>query len=365
MPVGEKEYMAVQFTKEYFTKANQICDETYEYLMGEREYLSTSMNVTGTIKEIKGEQEPYYYGWVNDTGFLGDLSQDEIKQYALPYIIVLEHAGWLSYTGISILIAFMSSFVIYLLYVFIRIMTGSYVSKVKRFIAKNPDISLDQIELDYERSVEIESTIIGKDFTFVFKGNSITILKNQDIIWSYLKRIKNKTNGIQTGITYQIIIFTRDKKEHNIGMKSEPGVIEALEELGKYNPHIVLGYSDDLKKMFKKDFDAFLDLSRRQVMQAATNAQVHRTEETSQDSSDSQGQGYGQDTVKKVILRDVGQNKIQIVAAIKDFLGCGLKEAKDLTDEVPSVIKENVSREDAFKIKEKLEGFGATVDIEY
>ncbi len=65
----------------------------------------------------------------------------------------------------------------------------------------------------------------------------------------------------------------------------------------------------------------------------------------------------------KVELKDVGANKIQVIKAVRAVTGLGLKEAKDLVDGAPSVVKDDVSKEEAAKIKQELEGAGATVAV--
>ncbi len=64
-----------------------------------------------------------------------------------------------------------------------------------------------------------------------------------------------------------------------------------------------------------------------------------------------------------VILKEQGSQKINLIKKVKDLLGLGLKEAKDLVDSVPKTIKENVSEEEAKKLKEELESVGAVVEI--
>ncbi|MCX8063582.1 MAG: 50S ribosomal protein L7/L12 [Candidatus Hydrogenedentes bacterium] len=66
----------------------------------------------------------------------------------------------------------------------------------------------------------------------------------------------------------------------------------------------------------------------------------------------------------KVILKEQGQQKINLIKKVKDLLGLGLKEAKDLVDAVPKVIKENVNEQEAKKLKEELESVGAVVEIQ-
>ena len=64
-----------------------------------------------------------------------------------------------------------------------------------------------------------------------------------------------------------------------------------------------------------------------------------------------------------VTLVAVGDKKIQVLKELRVVTQLGLKEAKDIIDKTPSVVKENVSKEDAAKIKAKLEEVGAKVEV--
>lgn len=64
-----------------------------------------------------------------------------------------------------------------------------------------------------------------------------------------------------------------------------------------------------------------------------------------------------------VHLTSSGANKLNVVKEVKNLLGLGLKEAKDLVDAAPSLLKEGVSKAEAESIKGTLEGVGASVDL--
>jgi len=64
-----------------------------------------------------------------------------------------------------------------------------------------------------------------------------------------------------------------------------------------------------------------------------------------------------------VVLANAGAQKIQVIKEIRAITGLGLKESKDLVEGAPKPVKEGVSKEDAAKIKEKLEAAGAKVEI--
>ena len=64
-----------------------------------------------------------------------------------------------------------------------------------------------------------------------------------------------------------------------------------------------------------------------------------------------------------VKLTSSGANKIQVIKVVRALTGLGLKEAKDLVDGAPSLVKEGVSKADAADIKAKIEEAGGTVEI--
>lgn len=64
-----------------------------------------------------------------------------------------------------------------------------------------------------------------------------------------------------------------------------------------------------------------------------------------------------------VILKDAGANKLNVVKEVKNILGLGLKEAKDLVDGAPSPLKNGVNKAEAESIKAALEGAGAVVEV--
>ncbi len=64
-----------------------------------------------------------------------------------------------------------------------------------------------------------------------------------------------------------------------------------------------------------------------------------------------------------VVLISVGDKKIQVIKEVRAITSLGLKEAKELVESAPKAIKEGVSKDEAQKIKEKIEGAGGQVDI--
>ena len=64
-----------------------------------------------------------------------------------------------------------------------------------------------------------------------------------------------------------------------------------------------------------------------------------------------------------VELTEVGENKVKVIKVVREITGLGLKEAKDLVDGAPKMIKENATKEEAEDIKAKVEAEGAKVTL--
>jgi large subunit ribosomal protein L7/L12 len=65
----------------------------------------------------------------------------------------------------------------------------------------------------------------------------------------------------------------------------------------------------------------------------------------------------------EVVLKDVGDNKINVIKVVREVTSLGLKEAKDVVDGAPRTVKEGVTKEDAESMKKKFEAVGAKVEI--
>jgi large subunit ribosomal protein L7/L12 len=65
----------------------------------------------------------------------------------------------------------------------------------------------------------------------------------------------------------------------------------------------------------------------------------------------------------EVVLKEVGDNKINVIKVVREVTSLGLKEAKDVVDGAPRTVKEGVTKDDAEAMKKKFEAVGAKVEI--
>lgn len=64
-----------------------------------------------------------------------------------------------------------------------------------------------------------------------------------------------------------------------------------------------------------------------------------------------------------VVLKEIGANKVQVIKAVRELTGLGLKEAKELVDGAPKPLKEGISKEECEKIVATFKEVGATVEV--
>ncbi len=69
-------------------------------------------------------------------------------------------------------------------------------------------------------------------------------------------------------------------------------------------------------------------------------------------------------SIFNILLKEVGPKKIEVIKVVKEITKTGLKEAKDMVEAAPKVIKEEVKKEEAEEIKKKLEQAGAKVELQ-
>jgi len=69
------------------------------------------------------------------------------------------------------------------------------------------------------------------------------------------------------------------------------------------------------------------------------------------------------DKTLEVVLKEVGDKKIQVLKVVREITGLGLKEAKEIVDSVPKSIKDGLTKEDAEEMKKKIEEQGAVVEL--
>jgi large subunit ribosomal protein L7/L12 len=77
-----------------------------------------------------------------------------------------------------------------------------------------------------------------------------------------------------------------------------------------------------------------------------------------------EAQAEAEKTEFNVVLKEIGDKKINVIKTVREVTSLGLKEAKDLVDSAPKPVKEGVSKDEAEEIKKKFEEVGAIIELQ-
>lgn len=253
-PDTEYKYMAIKVPASYGSKMDTMAESTYNGL------LSNPLSFSGKIRRLDDKENQYYKDFWREAGF----TSSDIEEMTLPYYIDA-HASKLG-QNILYLLLFLGGAALAVWGV-VRIVKGSKGGYLK---ALRHDIELSGYSESYAESDFNTATSyakkgqvrIGRLFTFFDVNNTQPrAIPNKKIMWAYQSTTTHRTNGIKTGTTYSVVIFADGYKDaFNIGVDNESIAQEMLQRFHLSCPWVIVGYSDDLNALFRKNRTQFLDL---------------------------------------------------------------------------------------------------------
>lgn len=230
-----------------------------------------SLKITGKVKRFfPGKYYDYYHEF-----FVDDMewSESEYKDMTIPYYLDVNLGMDTLKWGYVFLFV---GGVALILWGIIRIVNGARGSFLKRFIGdyQTAGYTDSAIESDiasaacYTKHNDIR---IGRLCTYYGMNSAIPrAIPNNKMLWAYQNTTTHRTNGVKTGTTYSVMIYVDGfKTSFNIGVPDESTAQDILRRMNEVFPWVVVGYSDDLRKMFNRDRAQFLQLRYNTVEHVA------------------------------------------------------------------------------------------------
>lgn len=284
IPVGEDKYMGIFLKDKYEDRAIQIINDTYDYLDGKRDKLSsTSISTRGIIYEMSESEKVYFYEWFTEGG---EYTLDEIKQYTLPYTYeVISFKDWNTERDIWVYI-FIGVSLFIVVYVLIYMLTKRDLAPVKRTIAER-GWQEERVEADVIAGMQLKDALIGRQYILVCGIWKWQLYSLHDIVWAYqlTHTTEHRLYGIiKTGttVTYAVHYVLRNGKRGGIHVRSEPEAQNILQYLKTTKPHMILGYSDQLNLLAQNTPSELVRLSNELEMKAQNTQNQGYYEGTSQ-----------------------------------------------------------------------------------
>ncbi len=222
--------------------------------------LDTTMQITGQILPMDDEMLRHYRSFFREA----DYTDDEFKEYCAPYYIKVDHLK----RGHADFVLFMNALAVILLlwavYMLIKALTGGYQRKLIKALKAQGEMELERADADFESASEPTKGIrIGRNYLFDCSGAKTDVFALRQVAWAYSHQVNHQKYGRTVSTTYSIMLYTENKKSHQLTMPSKAASDQVLDELNRKCPAGIFGYSDQLKQLFNKNYDEFTRLRRQ------------------------------------------------------------------------------------------------------
>lgn len=263
------EYVGLAIPSKYFDTVKTIDRNSDKFFEDyDLRHLNTTMQVTGKIFPMDAEMERYYRSFFK----YGDYTDEEYAQCCAPYYIKVDQ---LSHGHVDLVLAMNILAVVLLVaavYMLIRALTGGYQSKLVKALKAQGDMELQRAESDYATAAEpVKGVKVGRSYMFNCLSARTEIIPLRQVAWTYTHQTNHQKYGRTVSTSYSVMLYTEDKKQHQLCMPGKDACNQLIDDLNKKCPAGIFGYSDELKQMFNKNFDEFNRLRRQKEAELNPN----------------------------------------------------------------------------------------------
>lgn len=269
---GDDYYIGMLVKKKDMSKAEDLMEASYAYLMGEdtdiNKVYEKQYEVTGVIRKMPNDSWDLYKEYMEwDT-----MTEEEQAMHLPYYLVVNENIGAGSANTWFFLIAGGVSLILGV-YFMIKVLTGGCQKNVTRYIqaSSNPEAAREKVEAFFESTPALNGVIFNREFISAQSGSTTVFNEISKLLWIYQIKTTHKRNFITVGVSYELMLGFVDGKKYKIGMKNEEKLQEVMKAIIEVAPQVVAGFDKDLDRMFDKDMSAFRQLRYDAVMAEQQN----------------------------------------------------------------------------------------------
>lgn len=218
---------------------------------------TTPMTFYGKIKKLDSEEMYYFKDFFKDV----DWTDEDIEAETLPYYI-----DYIWQPATMIYIVLFVAGVVLLIYGIIRIASAASGGSLKKLHKDIADAGFTEssVESDFRNAkfFDKKGTLrVGKLMTYYMSGSIPRAIPNNKMMWAYQNTVTHRTNGVKTGTTYNVMVYGETApKGLTFAVANEAVSQDMLNYFNATLPWVVVGYSDELKKLYNKDRTQFLQL---------------------------------------------------------------------------------------------------------
>lgn len=259
-------YMGMRVMKKDMDPAENLLDASMEYLYGDDTegtgLEAAQYEVKGTIERMPSDSLKLYHEYLE-----WDTMDAESQELFLPYYLQVNKAGDTDLGGVAvfgILVVFFLGLGIFFL---IRVLCGSGQKRIREYIAKssNPDAAREKVEYFLNNTPEVNGLRYNHDFICGQDSATTSFGETSKLVWAYQLTTTHKRGLITVGKSYSLMLAFADGSRQSVTMANEECLQKNLQALSELCPQAIFGYSDELDKMFRKEFSKFLSMKYNTV----------------------------------------------------------------------------------------------------
>lgn len=252
----EFRYMGIKVPASYKSKMDDMADAYWEG------YYSEPIHFSGQIRKMSSED----YGYFKDyfTGGENGWTDEEFEQATIPYYIQTV-VSKPSTNGIALVISIGGiALIVWAIVRICRAATGATLKRFRKAIeAEGCTEATAESDYNAAQSFTKNGDIrIGRLFLYYMQGAVPKALPMNKMEWVYQITTTHRRNGIKTGTSYSIMIYMErgDSLSVTIQVPNEAVSQAILDKINSTYPWVVVGYSEEIKRLFNKDRSQFLSL---------------------------------------------------------------------------------------------------------
>lgn len=226
-------------------------DKFFDAMEAETDVTGSGVQVAGSLEVLEGEELGY------------------CRQVAGSYMLPTEDKVYHirdgsvygeSKTNIYGMSAIGAFFLLIVLFIVTKTLKNSVKKLLDKYLAQHPDVTMEQLETDFEQAQEVNKVWVGKRWTFSPKmgpGMEHLLFGNDQLIWVHTEIVRSGRN-VNFYVKWSLI----DGSERQVSLSSEKKCMQVMEKYEQF-AHVVVGNSAEYGYMVRNDREAFLDLKYR------------------------------------------------------------------------------------------------------
>lgn len=265
-------YMGMRVMKKDMDAAENLLNASIEYLYGDDTdgtgLEAAQYEVKGTIQVMPSDSLKYYHEYLE-----WDAMDADSQELFLPYYLQVNKVADTDLGGVVIFVILIAICLGIGIFLLVRALSGSGQKRIREYIAKssNPDAAREKVEYFLNNTPVVNGLQYNRDF-ICGPSAAVTVFgETAKLIWAYQLTTTHKRGFITVGKSYSLMLAFADGSRQSVSMKNEECLQKNLQALSELCPQAILGYNNDLDKMFRKEFSKFLSLKYNTVSDDANN----------------------------------------------------------------------------------------------